>query len=89
MVVRPAVRLLADYLLLMRLHVVLPDAVVHELDRRVGPRSRSAYIARAVERELENEGRWELVESALGAIPDHGHAWDSDAGGWVRSQRGR
>jgi hypothetical protein len=71
----------------MRVHIVLDDAVVDELDRRVGPRRRSAFIARAVEQALEDERRWDLIESALGSIADTGHAWDDDPAGWVRKER--
>jgi len=71
----------------MRLHITLRDDVVRELDRRVGARRRSSYIGRAVERALDDDHRWELLESALGSIPDAGHGWDEDAGRWVRDQR--
>jgi hypothetical protein len=71
----------------MRLHITLGDDIVRELDRRVGPRRRSAYIAGAVERALDDDHRWELLESALGSISDLGHDWDEDAGRWVRDQR--
>jgi Arc/MetJ family transcription regulator len=68
-------------------HINLEDELVAELDRRVGPRQRSAFIAGAVRRALEDELRWELIESALDSIPDAGHAWDDDAAEWVRAQR--
>jgi hypothetical protein len=71
----------------MRVHITLHDDLVRELDRRVGTRRRSAYIARAVERALDDDHRWEQIESALGSISDRGHEWDGDAGGWVREQR--
>ncbi|MFN2470366.1 MAG: hypothetical protein ABR583_05135 [Gaiellaceae bacterium] len=71
----------------MRLHITLGDELVRQLDRRVGARRRSAYIARAVERALDEDRRWELLESAVGSIPDGGHEWDEDAGSWVRDQR--
>jgi len=71
----------------MRLHITLGDDLVRQLDRRVGARRRSAYIARAVERALDDDHRWELVESALGSIPDSGHEWDKDAARWVHDQR--
>ena len=71
----------------MRLHITLDDELVRDLDRRVGARRRSAYIASAVQRALDGERRWELIESALGSIPDGGHAWDEDPAAWVRGQR--
>jgi hypothetical protein len=71
----------------MRVHITLGDDLIRELDRRVGVRRRSAYIARAVERALDDDHRWELVESAIGSISDGGHEWDQDPGRWVREQR--
>jgi Arc/MetJ-type ribon-helix-helix transcriptional regulator len=71
----------------MRVHITLPEAVVRELDRRVGRRRRSAFIGRAVEHALESEQRRELVESAIGAIGGRGHDWDADPADWVRQQR--
>lgn len=71
----------------MRVHITLADDLVRELDRRVGPRGRSSFVAAAVSHALEDERRWELIESALGAIRDSGHAWDDDAAHWVREQR--
>lgn len=71
----------------MRLHITLDENIVRELDRRVGARGRSAYIARAVERALDDEERWELLESVTGSISDRGHEWDDDPGVWVRDQR--
>ena len=71
----------------MRVHITLGEGLVRELDRRVGARRRSAYIAQAVEQALDDDRRWELVESALGSISDRGHEWDDDSGRWVREQR--
>ena len=71
----------------MRLHIHLDDELVAELDRRVGRGRRSAFIVRAVAEALEDERRWELVESAFVSLSDRGHAWDDDAAAWVRSQR--
>jgi predicted transcriptional regulator len=71
----------------MRLHITLEDELVRELDRRVGARRRSSFIAGAVAHALEDERRWELIESALGAIADGGHAWDDDPERWVHELR--
>lgn len=75
------------YFVCVRVHINLDTALVRELDRRVGPRRRSAFIARAVEDALEDERRWELLESALGSIEERGHPWDEDSASWVREQR--
>ena len=71
----------------VRLHISLSDELVAELDRRVGPRRRSAFVAAAVASALEDERRWELVESAIGTVSDSGHEWDEDPADWVRRQR--
>jgi hypothetical protein len=71
----------------MRLHITLSDELVRALDRRVGARGRSAFIAGAVREALEDEHRWELIESALGSIDGEGHDWDADPAAWVREQR--
>jgi len=71
----------------MRLHIALDDELVAELDRRVGPRRRSAFIAQLIERGLDDERRWDEVEAALGQISDTGHDWDADPSTWVRAER--
>jgi Arc/MetJ family transcription regulator len=71
----------------MRLHIHLDDALVRELDDRVGRRQRSAFIAAVLRQALDQERRWELIQSAVGSIPDHGHEWDEDPAAWVRAQR--
>jgi hypothetical protein len=71
----------------MRLHITVPDDLVAELDRRAGARRRSAYIVGAVRQALDDESRWELIESAIGSIPDTGHDWDEDPAAWVHEQR--
>jgi len=71
----------------MRLHITLDDELVAELDRRVGPRERSSFITAAVRRALAEQRNWEAIETALGAVADHGHDWDEDPAAWVRAQR--
>jgi hypothetical protein len=71
----------------MRLHITLSDDLIRDLDQRVGPRRRSGFIARAVRLALEDEARWELVESSLGSIESEGHEWDADPAAWVRGSR--
>lgn len=71
----------------MRVHITLDDELVAALDRRVGARRRSPFVAAAVRRALEDEWRWEQIESALGGIDDSGHDWDTDPAGWVAEQR--
>lgn len=71
----------------MRLHIQLDDDLVDELDRRCGRRRRSAFVAELIRRALEDERRWDDIESALGGIDDAGHEWDDDPAGWVQAQR--
>jgi Arc/MetJ-type ribon-helix-helix transcriptional regulator len=71
----------------MRLHISLDDEMVADLDTRVGRRRRSAFIAEALRRALDERRRWDEIESALGSIPDSGHEWDQDPAAWVRAQR--
>ena len=71
----------------MRLHITLDEDVVKELDRRVGARRRSSFIAHAVRQALDDERRWELIESSFGSIAARGHEWDADPASWVREQR--
>lgn len=71
----------------MRLHISLEDELVAELDRRVGRRRRSAFIAASLRRALDDARRWEDIEAALGTLEDAGHEWDDDPAAWVRAQR--
>jgi metal-responsive CopG/Arc/MetJ family transcriptional regulator len=71
----------------MRLHISLDDEIVRALDRRVGQRQRSTFIAAAVQRALDDERRWEDIEGAIGALAESEHAWDADPAAWVREQR--
>ncbi len=71
----------------MRLHIALDDELVDELDRRAGPRRRSQFITELIRRGLDDERRWDEIESALGQVADSGHDWDDDPGEWVRAQR--
>jgi hypothetical protein len=71
----------------MRLHITLDDELVRDLDRIVGARERSSFIARAVRRAIDELDRTEALEAALGSIPDFGHDWDADPAAWVRAQR--
>jgi hypothetical protein len=71
----------------MRVHITLDDELVRELDRRVGARRRSSFIAGAVQHALDDDRRWELIESALGSISSQGHDWDDDPAAWVGAQR--
>jgi metal-responsive CopG/Arc/MetJ family transcriptional regulator len=71
----------------MRLHILLDDDLVAEIDRRAGERKRSDFIARIVRDAIDDENRWDEIEAGLGTLTDAGHEWDVDAANWVRAQR--
>lgn len=71
----------------MRMHIVLEDELVAELDRRAGRRRRSAFIVELIKRGIDDERRWDDIESSLGALADTEHDWDTDPAAWVRAQR--
>lgn len=71
----------------MRLHISLADELVADLDRRVGRRRRSAFIAETLRTALDDRRRWDDIEAALGTLTDGGHDWDDDPAAWVRAQR--
>jgi len=71
----------------MRLHISLEDDLVAELDKRVGKRRRSAFLAQLLRGALEEERRWDDIEAALGSIEPTGHEWDEDPAAWVHAQR--
>lgn len=71
----------------MRLHINLEKRLVAQLDRHVGRRKRSAFIAETVRHALEDERRWDDILASLGKISESGHDWDKDPAAWVRTQR--
>jgi len=71
----------------VRLHISLDTRIVRDIDRRVGKRKRSAFIARTVTRALEDEQRSEQLERAIGSIPDFGSDWGMSPAEWVHTQR--
>lgn len=71
----------------MRLHITLEDSLVSELDRRVGPRGRSGFLAQALREALEEPRRWELIEKSRGRIGDAGLKLDESPAAWVHRTR--
>ncbi|GAC1441196.1 MAG: hypothetical protein NVSMB55_08290 [Mycobacteriales bacterium] len=70
----------------MRLHISLADDLVAELDRRAGPRNRSAFVVAAVQQALADDRRWEALRASVGALSGR-HDWDDDPQAWVHAQR--
>lgn len=75
------------YVVAMRVHITLDEGLVERLDSRVGVRQRSRFISEAVKRAIEDEERWESIESAIASVSEAGHDWDEDPAAWVRAQR--
>jgi hypothetical protein len=71
----------------MRVRISLEDDLIADLDRRVGRRQRSAFIAAAIRQALEDVERWDDIQAALGSLKATGHEWDQDPAAWVRAQR--
>jgi predicted transcriptional regulator len=69
------------------MHIELDDQLVADVDQLAGPRGRSAFVRAAIEQAVLQARRWKDIESAAGAIDDHGHDWDADPAAWVRDQR--
>lgn len=71
----------------MRLHIVLDDDLVKQLDAHAGKGGRSRFIVDAVRRRLADERRWDSLLAAAGSVEDGGHDWDDDPAEWVAAQR--
>lgn len=71
----------------MRLHISLDDDLVAQLDRRVGRRQRSAFISATVRHALDDEGRWDDIETGIAGLRAEGHDWDANPAQWVHEQR--
>ena len=75
----------------MRTHVVLPDELVQEVDRMVGPRKRSEFVERAVREELRRDRLdWALEHGAGILREDSPEYWSTPEKTieWIRSMRG-
>ena len=73
-----------------RTNLVLPEALVAEVDRIAGPRMRSAYIAEAVQARLRRDRLREVVERTAGAWTSSEYpefATPEDIVAWVRARR--
>jgi predicted transcriptional regulator len=71
----------------MRMHIVLDDELVRQVDARAGKGGRTRYVIEALRQRLKNEQRWESLFSAAGSVSDTGHEWDDDPAAWVDDQR--
>ena len=74
----------------MRTHIVIDRDLIEEVDRLVGPRHRSEFIAEAIEKKLEQERLRKAAHKAAGALADvdiPGWETHESAVEWVRSLR--
>ncbi|MGH2806859.1 MAG: CopG family ribbon-helix-helix protein [Actinomycetota bacterium] len=71
----------------MRVHIVLDDDVVREIDEIVGRRGRSRFIREAISSALAHRNQRDRIRAARGALQGAGHEWDADVAVWVREQR--
>ncbi len=73
-----------------RTNLLLPEALVEEVDRVAGPRGRSRYIAEAVQARLKRDRLRAVVERTAGAWSAVDYPeWDTPEKvvEWVRARR--
>ena len=56
-----------------RTHIVIPEPLVSEIDRLVGKRGRSEFLAHAAEKELRRLQQIKALENVAGAWRDKDH----------------
>ena len=74
----------------VRTHVVLPEDLIREVDRRVGARQRSRFVEEAIRERLAREALSSALRESAGTLegkdyPDWGSPEDVSA--WVRRSR--
>jgi hypothetical protein len=71
-----------------RTHIILPADLVAEIDRRVGKRSRSRFLAQLAAMELRRMRQLEALRDAVGCWKDEDHPELKDGSDtWVRQLR--
>ncbi len=71
-----------------RTHIVIPEPLVSEIDRLVGKRGRSAFLAQAAEKELRRLEQIRALEKMVGAWKDKDHPeLRGGAARWVKQLR--
>jgi hypothetical protein len=56
-----------------RTHIIIPEPLVNEIDRLVGKRGRSEFLAQAAEKELRRLQQIRALESVAGVWKDKDH----------------
>ena len=71
-----------------RTHIVIPEPLVNEIDRLVGKRGRSEFLARAAEKELRRLQQIRALENVAGTWKDKDHPeLKVGAARWVKELR--
>ncbi len=74
----------------VRTNLLLPDALVREVDKFAGPRGRSRFVAEALEAKLKRERLAVAIRESAGALDMRLHpewATSEDVVAWVRALR--
>jgi hypothetical protein len=74
----------------IRTHVVMPKDLLEAVDRLVGRRGRSAFLAEAVKEKVERERLGDALERTAGFLADEAHpewATPEMVSAWVRELR--
>lgn len=71
-----------------RTHIVIPDSLAVEIDRVVGKRSRSKFLAEAAAHELKRLKALRALDRATGSWKDQDHPeLSKGAAAWIRGLR--
>jgi Arc/MetJ-type ribon-helix-helix transcriptional regulator len=73
-----------------RAHVVLPEGLLEEIDRQVGRRKRSQFLAEAAREKLQRDGLLSALDETAGVFRDEFiSVWDAtdDPARWVGESR--
>jgi metal-responsive CopG/Arc/MetJ family transcriptional regulator len=74
----------------VRTNLLLPEALLKEVDHYAGPRGRSRFVAEALEAKLKRARLGEAIRSTAGALDPALHpewATSDDVVAWVRAGR--
>lgn len=74
----------------MRTHIFIPDELVASIDRLVGTRSRSKFLAEAASEKLAKLNRVKLAKKLAGSLADieiPGWETGKETVNWIRNSR--
>ena len=78
--------MIVGYLVCMRMHINLDEALVKQIDEVAGPRGRSKLIREAIENEVAGRRRRAALERLVGSLPDFA-PWMTPE--WISEERKR